>query len=390
MSRSAWLNTAAAMPLHAAVVTVVVAPWVSLPAELPVVTVALLSVPVVAPVIASPVLTRVHRSRLARVGVVIPPSRDERVWRSAARVRQLAHHVVVGPLLLLALLAVIVGWLLVVVGGTSLLWMWVRPAGGLPHTVWEACAWTVAAAAGGALLWWATPLLPVVDARCAAVLLGPGSGERLSRRVEDLTESRAGVVEAADAERRRLERDLHDGVQQRLVSLAVNLGVARATLADLSEPARVVLDDAHDQAKLAIAELGHLVRGLHPPVLEDRGLDAALSGLAGTAAIPVDLTVRLPYRPTPAVEAVAYFVVSETLTNVIKHAHATRAGVVVDGGPKAIVVTVEDDGVGGADPSRGTGLAGLARRTASVDGHLRVTSPPGGPTTVRAELPCAR
>ncbi|MCW7991801.1 histidine kinase, partial [Streptomyces platensis subsp. clarensis] len=227
----------------------------------------------------------------------------------------------------------------------------------------------------------------------------------LARRVADLTESRAGAVDAADAERRRIERDLHDGAQQRLVSLALNLGIAKATLKDLPPEARAVIEAAHQEAKEAIEELGNLVRGLHPAVLDELGLDAALSGLAARSPLPVRLRVDLPPRRTgaqggepgsgdgeraaSAVEAVAYFVVSEALTNVAKHAReATRADVTVTRLGAILRVVIADDGVGGADPSRGSGLRGLAQRVRSVDGTFRMSSPVGGPTMMSVELPC--
>ncbi|MDH6436041.1 signal transduction histidine kinase [Streptomyces sp. SAI-144] len=169
---------------------------------------------------------------------------------------------------------------------------------------------TALVAAGGLALLFLGPgltgALVRLETRAAEVLLGPSRTEKLARRVSDLAESRAGVLDAADAERRRIERDLHDGAQQRLVSLAVNLGLARATLGDLPEDARKVIDEAHREAKEAIAELNNLVRGLHPAVLEDRGLDAALSGVAARLPIPVRVAVDLPQRPSPTVEAIAY------------------------------------------------------------------------------------
>jgi signal transduction histidine kinase len=256
-------------------------------------------------------------------------------------------------------------------------------------------SWTVTDAglttAGLALLLmvpWAVAWLARIDERAARALLGPNRADVLERRVEDLAESRAGVVDAADAERRRIERDLHDGAQQRLVSLAVNLGLARRTLKDVPPEAMQVIAEAHEEAQAAIAELRDLVRGLHPVVLEDRGLDAALSGIAARAPVPVRLTVDLPHRLEPTVEAVAYFTASEALANVAKHARASRVDLSVrqDSGRVRIVIT--DDGVGGADPSRGTGLIGLRKRAASVDGTLAITSPVGGPTTITVELPC--
>jgi signal transduction histidine kinase len=197
------------------------------------------------------------------------------------------------------------------------------------------------------------------------------------------------VVDAADTERRRIERDLHDGAQQRLVSLAMHLGLARAELTELPEDARRVIAEAHDEAKEALAELRHLVRGLHPAILEDRGLDAALSGIAARSPVPVRLDVHVPDRVPPTVEAVAYFVVSEALANTAKHAGALRAGVTARREGDVLRVSVTDDGAGGADPAGGTGLPGLAQRVRSVDGTLSIDSPAGGPTVITAELPCA-
>ncbi|XUM01483.1 sensor histidine kinase [Streptomyces venezuelae ATCC 10712] len=217
-----------------------------------------------------------------------------------------------------------------------------------------------------------------LEARLGPGLLGPHPDEDLALRVADLTESRAGAVDAAHAERRRIERDLHDGAQQRLVSLALNLGLAKATLKDLPPEAREVIDTAHREAKEAIEELDSLVRGLHPAVLDELGLDAALSGLAARAPLPVRLRVDIQRRPSPAVEAVAYFVVSEALTNIAKHAReATRGDVTVTRLGGILRLVIADDGTGGADPSRGSGLKGLAQRVRSVDGTFRMTSPVG-------------
>jgi signal transduction histidine kinase len=236
---------------------------------------------------------------------------------------------------------------------------------------------------------WATAGVAALDARVARELLGPSRTEVLEHRVEQLAQTRAGVVDAADAERRRLERDLHDGTQQRLVSLAINLGMARAQTATV-EQAHQAIAEAHEEAKAALTELRNLVRGLHPAVLEDRGLDAALSGVAARMPIPVRLTADVPRRPSPTIEAVAYFVVSEGLANITKHAQASQAEVFVQRAGDRLHIIVSDDGVGGADPARGTGLAGLARRAESVDGTLEITSPPGGPTLLTVDLPCAR
>jgi signal transduction histidine kinase len=235
---------------------------------------------------------------------------------------------------------------------------------------------------------WVARSVAEADEVGARALLGPSRGEALELRVEALARSRAEVVAATDAERRRIERDLHDGAQRRLVSLAMQLGMARAGLANAPEPVRQVIEQAHDEATEALAELRQLVRGLHPAVLDDRGLDAALSGIAATAPLPVRLRVDVPGRCAPGVEAVAYFVVSEALTNVAKHAGASQAQVAVERVGDRLHVVVSDDGRGGASPEGGTGLQGLAQRAAAVDGTLTVQSPPGGPTTITVELPC--
>src|SRR5215472_5169711 len=256
---------------------------------------------------------------------------------------------------------------------------------------------------GGALL---VPLFPVApglarwvtrtDENLARALLGPGRREELALRVESLARSRADLVAAADAERRRIERDLHDGAQQRLVSLAMNLGMARERFEAEPEPVRQALAAAHDEAVLALTELREFIRGLHPAVLNDRGLNAALSGLAARAPLPVRLRVDVPQPASPGVEAVAYFIVSEAIANVVKHAQATQAYVTVTRADDVLRIAVTDDGRGGAVPSTpltpsagdGTGLRGLAQRAAAVDGTLSIDSPPGGPTVITAELPC--
>jgi signal transduction histidine kinase len=226
-----------------------------------------------------------------------------------------------------------------------------------------------------------------VDAGLSRWLLGPPSG--LAARVLELETSRERVVDAAEAERVRIERDLHDGAQQRLVALAMDLGRAKAKFADDPEAAAGLVDQAHAQAKEALTELRNLVRGVHPPVLTERGLDAALSGLAALCPIPVDVHVDVPVRPKSAVEAVAYFMVAEALTNVAKHSRASHAKVVVEGHgfPGTLTVMISDDGIGGAKADS-PGLSGLADRVSGVDGRLSVESPSGGPTIVAVELPC--
>ena len=228
-----------------------------------------------------------------------------------------------------------------------------------------------------------------VHAGLGEALLGPGGQARLRAELDEQRARRRLAVEAAETERRRIERNLHDGAQQRLVSLAMNLGMARQKFSSDPAGAQQLVVDAHAEAKLALAELRSLARGIHPAVLTDRGLDAALSALAGRVGVPVDVEVALEDRPPTAVESAAYFVVAEALTNVARHASATRASVTVCGIEDLLVVEIADDGIGGADPANGTGLAGLADRIDSIEGRLEVRSPLGGPTMVRAELPCA-
>jgi signal transduction histidine kinase len=229
--------------------------------------------------------------------------------------------------------------------------------------------------------------LVAIDVLAARTLLGRVPGT-LTERVGELERSRARVVDSAESERRRIERDLHDGTQQHLVALAMTLGRARARHRTDPEGVGPLLDDAHQQAKDAVTELRGLIRGLHPPVLTDRGLDAALSALATRCPVPVELTVEMERRAPATVEAIGYFVVAEALTNVARHSAASRATVTVRESDGALWITVSDDGRGGADPSAGSGLRGLADRVSGIDGQLHVDSPVGGPTVLTVELPC--
>jgi signal transduction histidine kinase len=190
-------------------------------------------------------------------------------------------------------------------------------------------------------------------------------------------------------ERRRLERDLHDGAQQRLVALSLQLGLARRKVDDDPVVGARLLDEARGELGLALEELRELARGIHPAVLTDRGLPAAVEALAARAPVPVDVEGMPSDRLPAAVEAAAYFVVAESLTNVAKYAHAEHAIVRVGREDGYAVVEVSDDGVGGADPTAGSGLRGLADRLAALDGRLEVQSPPGGGTVVRANIPCS-
>ncbi len=221
----------------------------------------------------------------------------------------------------------------------------------------------------------------------ARVLLSPNDREQLETRVETLEDTRSRMVAAADAERRRIERDLHDGAQQRLVALAMTLGRAKVRLDDDPAVAKQLVNEAHDEAKLALAELRDLARGIHPAVLTDRGLDAALSALAARASIPVSVSVTVRHRPSPGVEAVAYFIAAESLTNISKHSGATRAAIVVTEAGDRLHLEITDNGHGGASMASGSGIAGLRDRARAIDGDFILTSPVGGPTTIRVELP---
>jgi signal transduction histidine kinase len=242
------------------------------------------------------------------------------------------------------------------------------------------------------LTMYATRMAAIGHALYARFLLGASTSQAEARqqraRADHLQASRARGVDAAEAERRRIERDLHDGAQQRLLAVAMDIGRARAKLADDPEAARALIEQAHSGTREAIAELRDLARGIYPAILTDRGLDSAISGLAGRAPVPVEVEVDLPSRPPAAVESIAYFIVAESLSNLAKYARATQASVRVTQEQHWVVVEISDNGIGGATATPGGGLAGLADRAATIDGILTVNSPQGGPTVIRADLPC--
>jgi signal transduction histidine kinase len=213
-------------------------------------------------------------------------------------------------------------------------------------------------------------------------------GKKDEARVEELTQSRAGAVEAAETQLRRIERDLHDGAQARLVALGMNIGMAEQQLEKDPEKAQEHLAEARKAATAALQELRDLARGIHPPILADRGLDAAIRALTAHAGVPVSVDVELAERPPETVETAAYFVAAEGLANALKHAHASRIDINVHERENAIVVRVLDDGRGGAAEDAG-GLHGLRQRVEALDGSLRIASPEGGPTVIEAVLPCA-
>jgi signal transduction histidine kinase len=258
------------------------------------------------------------------------------------------------------------------------------------HVATRSGTWAAFAAGAGMLL--AAPWLArgatALDRALVRGLLGPG---RLAQRVHDLERTRAQAVDDSAALLRRVERDLHDGAQVRLAALAMNLGRAKEQLGDHGDPAdltraRELVDAAHRSAKDAMAELRQLVRGIHPPVL-DNGLADALATLAAGFSVPVRLRTDIPVRPSPAIETIAYFSAAELLANAAKHSRATAVTVDASQHDGTLRLRVTDDGVGGADPRRGSGLAGLAARVRTVDGRLRIESPTGGPTRITVELP---
>jgi signal transduction histidine kinase len=348
-------------------------------------------------------LAKVERNRAASLlGVDFPVRRTPREGSPARRMftwmgsrgcwLELTYSLVALPL---------VGWL----GGFLAFCAW---GGGLAFLSFPAWGWAAAGegsvlgldigfaassvvhvVAGLALLCaapWVTRGVAAVQVAMARLLLEPSDRERLTARVDTLEQTRAGMVAAADAERRRIERDLHDGAQQRLVALAMTLGRAKA--AEDPDSARELLDEAHRESKEALAELRNLARGIHPAVLTDRGLDAAVSALAARCPVPVAVEVDLDgRRAAPAVEAIAYFVVAEALTNLAKHSGATRARLEVRIAGGELSIEVSDNGRGGANVN-GSGLRGLRDRVQAVDGILMVVSPPGEGTTLRVELPC--
>ena len=255
-------------------------------------------------------------------------------------------------------------------------------------TWYEGLPYTVLGVIGVFFCLYAVKAVSVVHVLIARLLLGPSEKQRLRARTVELRASRARGVDAAEAERRRIERDLHDGAQQQLLAVAMDIGRARGKLDADPEGARLLIDQAHTGARAAITELRQLARGIYPAILTDRGLDAALSALAARTSVPVRIRVRLAERPPAAVESIAYFTVAEALTNVDKYARASQASVEVSREQDKVIVEVRDDGAGGAEIRAGGGLAGLGDRAATIDGTLTVHSPPGGPTTVRAVLPC--
>ncbi|MFG2562691.1 sensor histidine kinase [Streptomyces sp. NPDC048496] len=321
------------------------------------------------------------------------------VLKSGASWRHLLYALLHFPWAVFAFMVSLTFWTYGWAAFTYPLWQWVFPVyagvGGIQlygdarHDIYLDSPFELAmTSAFGLILVLVTPWiirgLTSVDRVMVYGLLGPS---RLASRVSELESDRGVVVDTAAADLRRIERDLHDGAQARLVALAMDLGLAKEKLTQDPEAAARMVDEAHGEVKVALQELRDLARGIHPAVLTDRGLDAALSAIASRCTVPVTVEVDLASRPAQAIEGIAYFTVSELLQNVSKHACATRATVDVWRTADRLMLQVTDNGRGGADLSAGSGLAGLTERLDAVDGILVVDSPVGGPTRVTAELP---
>jgi signal transduction histidine kinase len=236
-------------------------------------------------------------------------------------------------------------------------------------------------------VWPLVALAVALGGHALVAVAGASRRGELTERIAELETSRAGAVDVQETELRRIERDLHDGAQARLVALGMSIGMAEQKLGTDPEAARAMLVEARRGAREALEELRDLARGIHPPVLTDRGLEAAVGTLADRSPLPVSVAVELAERPPAAVETAAYFVVAEALANATKHSLAEHIAVRVRRADSTLIVEVSDDGRGGANPAGG-GLTGLRHRVEALDGTLQVTSPVGGPTTVKAELPC--
>ncbi|MEW9528535.1 sensor domain-containing protein [Microbispora sp. NPDC049125] len=337
----------------------------------------------------------------ARPAVPLPPQGVRTRWRlslddaeTGRDLRWVLWQLAIGVPVGLAALACVGGAVFPLVAAP--LW-WVLPAEepqrflGVPAIGWDSALAMGAAQAvvAGAVSWWAVPWLARRHARGCLAALAPSAEERLTDRIGELAESRAGVLDAHAAELRRIERDLHDGTQARLVAIAMRLGLARESLPSEAGALARLLKEAHEGAEEAMTELRDVVRTMYPPVLADRGLAGAVSALAARAGIPVEVELGELGRLPAAVETCTYFIVAEALTNAAKHSGASRVLVRMTRRGDRLLIEVTDDGRGGADESLGTGLVGVRHRATALDGTVLVSSPPSGPTVITAELPCA-
>ncbi|WP_432184474.1 sensor domain-containing protein [Streptomyces tendae] len=346
-------------------------------------------------------LARRERERLSRRGPEIvppdpPPTRLRAALGDATTRRELnwlVRHATLG--LLLGLLGFLLP-LCAVRDTTFPLWWRLSPGEatttsigvGTAHGWPDALAATLLGVGWTAIVLGLGPGMARLQAAPARRLLAAGPDTDLSLRVAELTATRAAALDAHATELRRIERSLHDGAQNRLVSVTVLLGAARRMAARDPSGADELLERAQSAAEQALAELRSVARGILPPVLADRGLAGALSGLAADCGVPCRVEADVPERCAASVEATAYFVVAEALTNIAKHSGAARASVTVRARGGRLRLLVEDDGRGGADEDGGSGLTGIRRRVAALDGTVRLSSPPGGPTTLDVDLPC--
>jgi signal transduction histidine kinase len=261
---------------------------------------------------------------------------------------------------------------------------------GFPIDSWESALAVAVAqiAIAAALAYWALPSIAGVQARLSLDTLAPLTAELLAERVEVLTQTRTNVIDAHGAELRRIERNLHDSTQARLVAIAVQLGMAREALAENPEAVARLLQQAHGGAEEAMVELRDVIRTIYPPILADRGLPGALTALCARSGVPARLDLDDVGAVPAAVQAATYYFVAETLTNAAKYSHARQVSVRLRRSDNQLQIEVTDDGIGGADESRGTGIIGIRRRAAALDGTVRMSSPNGGPTSITVDLPC--
>ncbi|QQM41588.1 sensor histidine kinase [Streptomyces liliifuscus] len=385
--------------LGTAMLALAVLVWLAVAAVTSVVGVGLLMAPAALRVLHS--LADRERHRLARWGpeIIAPDPGPTRLRLALVdpttrrELRWLSRHGTLG--LLLGLIALLLPLMAVRDALFPLYWR-LMPEGSTSTSVGLGHAQGWADALGVTLLglgWIAiilglTPAMARLQARPGRAFLAAGPDTDLSLRVAELTATRAAALDAHATELRRIERSLHDGTQNRLVTVTVLLGAARRMVARDPAGADELLERAQSAAEQALAELRSVARGILPPVLADRGLEGALTGLAASCPVPCRIDVEAPERCAASVEASAYFVVAETLTNIAKHSGAKSATVTVRSRGGRLRLDITDDGRGGADEAGGSGLTGIRRRIAAHDGTLDLASPPGGPTTLKVDLPC--
>ncbi|MFJ4098568.1 sensor histidine kinase [Amycolatopsis japonica] len=314
--------------------------------------------------------------------VTDPASRRDLAW--------LVFHAATGFVIGIFAIAFPLGGLRQIV--TAFIWPMV-PGGvesslGFMVTSWPLAALSAVTGVGMIALLFLYPRLARWQASIARRLLAPAPGVVLTDRVVELAASRAAALEAHGAELRRLERDLHDGTQARIAAVVLQLGIADSLFEKDPQRARELLGKAQDTATGALAELRTVVRSIHPPLLTDRGLDGAVTALADRCPVPCTVDVRSRSRRPAAVEAAAYFVVAEMLANITKHSGADHAWITLDGTADTLLIEIRDDGHGGADEAAGSGLSGIRKRAEAFDGTLKLSSPAGGPTVLKVELPC--